>query len=960
MREFKLSEAEIEETVDQACARLIREYPYLQEVDYQCLTSMEEVREYLAGVPEGVPLSIDFETTGLNPATYHIVGVALSYTPFRAVYIPVAHTTAPEMNVPWDELRVELSKSLEVHPALVFHYKFEKNWADEHGLFLDEETYIDAMPATYVHDINLRQPGLKYKSKVLLGINQVEFNSLVSKAQLKQGITFANVHPLLGTLYAAGDADLTLRLWHMSEPSLEEQKLVWKIENGLQEVLRVMENNKMYTDKELLLIFQRQLVDQRERSMRRIFEMVGHEFDINSSQQVGKILFDELGITPPKFTKKGAASTDAHALELVENEHPVATEIGYFRRVHKQLATYVQNFLRGLSPDEEARFSLISCKTVTGRLAGGGSESDAESPTYEETGYTEINAQAILATGKINKHKVAWVIEEFTDAFDSACEAKYLEERLKRHQAEWIQYESDKKIKEEWSTPKWKEWKKSKTEEEVEAWVDAHGLRRELEGTKSKKLTVRLWRIALARKWRAEEAREEWKQLFFTTQRARILKEYNESPGKRGCIYANPEGWGRERTKRFLCSKRECECIAKGNARGFEIPEDEEEAKALLKTVDRKELPPIRQALRARPGFVYAAIDYSGVEYRVAGNLSQEPLWINEFLNNPNPDPHSATAEGIFQKSRLEIIKEERDIGKTVNFTILFGGGGYTIAKNIGNGMAPEKGEEIRQKFFRGAPKLHKFIQQTHREIKTIGYVKTKFGRKRMFPDGALNPFDPSLSYEEKKKVRGKISKAERDAFSTKVQGTAADIMKFSLLKLHKKIKEKGWEEDVKMLLTVHDEVVFEIRETMLDEVLPVLVACMTQHNIKDWKIPLVCDIEIGPNWSDTEEYRLVDGRLVKTSVLKKQLAEEADESPQPPSSSTPPEEDRVVALLLSFDRTIDNLKRFRETLKEAPGELPVRVMFDGFSEEIELDERVDKSRLLTLLKERDLAALIR
>lgn len=918
-------------------------YPYLKEVDYRTLTSLGQVEEYLASVPQGKMLVLDYETTSLNPRSGEIVGVALSDRARSGVYIPTAHNVRPELNVPWGKLRGLLTEAYRERVFGCFNYKFEKNWSEVHGL--DFTDYADVQVAIYLHDINARG-GLKEKTAQFLKIAPIDFSTMVDKKALASGkMSFADVNPYAATLYAAGDGDFTYRLWDLSQEALQEQPLIWTIDNRLVEVIRVMENNHIKVDKAVLLSYRDQLIDQVERVRRRVFAMVGNEFDISSPPQVGEVLYGQLGLKPVKTTKGGKPSTDVESLEKLEKLHPVAWEIGRYRRTSKSLTTFVDNFVRGLSPEGEARFSIMSTRAVTGRLAAGGSESEEEAPTYAETGYTEINAQAITATKKIKKVKAKWYIQEFTREFLSECEAVYLQERLQRHYREWLVIERSRKEKEELTTARFKEWKASFTDPNgLELWIDSHGLRASVLETKKKTLPIRGWRQVLLKEWEDSSSKEEWKKGFYEPHKAKVLNEYRNSPSKVGCVYADPIGWGACRKKEFVCSQEVCSCLEKGKAVGRKFEAEDK------KVVDLKELPPIRMALIARPGYKHVAIDYSGVEYRIAGNLSQEPVWIAEFCDNLDPDPHSATSRSIYDlPASVTPTSVQRDRGKTTNFTIMFGGSGYTVAANIGDGMTPEEGDAIVKKFFSGLSKLHAFIQQTHQEAKIGGVVKTRFNRRRFFRVA------PDLDFKSKRRALAKI---ERDSFSTKVQGTAADIMRLSMVKVHTIIKARKWEDVCRILLTIHDELLFEIREDMLGEVIPVLVEAMTKHNIPEWKIPLDCDIEIGDSWGDGVEHKFRFGKLISSDEWKKYVKSQKEASPEPEKVDLPEEDE--VAYLLNFDLTPENLERFKKILTRAQGTATIKLMFQGIAEELLLDEKVTPAVLESFLKEEGLQVLKR
>jgi DNA polymerase I-like protein with 3'-5' exonuclease and polymerase domains len=277
----------------------------------------------------------------------------------------------------------------------------------------------------------------------------------------------------------------------------------------------------------------------------------------------------------------------------------------------------------------------------------------------------------------------------------------------------------------------------------------------------------------------------------------------------------------------------------------------------------------IREVVEARPGYIMFAIDYSGVELRIVTNLSREPKWINEFFRCsscdhqfdrsalPPPfcpscgsdkigDLHSLTALGVHGdkiKGTPE-FKQRRQEAKALNFAMAYGGGGSAAQRAVGVDKA--EGWRIKRKYDNTYKTLQRWWGDQHRVARDQVYVSTAYGRKYPVPDIA----HPDGGFR---------SKAERNSVNGPVQGTSADIMKLAMAKLYRAFKERGWiaERRVYMTITIHDELVFEIREEGAGDVVDVIEKIMVLDSVaplfgkaNPWIVPLKVDIEFGSNWT--------------------------------------------------------------------------------------------------------------
>jgi DNA polymerase family A len=188
----------------------------------------------------------------------------------------------------------------------------------------------------------------------------------------------------------------------------------------------------------------------------------------------------------------------------------------------------------------------------------------------------------------------------------------------------------------------------------------------------------------------------------------------------------------------------------------------------------------------------------------------------------------------------------------TCNFSNLYGGSPQALADAAG--IPLNEAKVIWQGWWDGLPKIKLWRSKQERLAETQGFVKTFFGRKIMLADAQLQVPKFGRNPEEKKLI-SKKNAAFRQSINYPVQGLAADIMKIAMSNIHTWIKAKKLDNDVRMLLTVHDEIVFEIRDDLLPQVIPEIVKLMC-FEIPGFQVPLTCDIEISKDWGSVMEYQ--------------------------------------------------------------------------------------------------------
>jgi len=239
----------------------------------------------------------------------------------------------------------------------------------------------------------------------------------------------------------------------------------------------------------------------------------------------------------------------------------------------------------------------------------------------------------------------------------------------------------------------------------------------------------------------------------------------------------------------------------------------------------------IRGAFIAEPGHVLISADYSQIEFRVLAHLANEPVLVDAFREGA--DFHERTATRIFGENSGRDAHDLRSTAKMVNYALLYGKGAFTLAKDIG--VTQQAAQEFIDAYFAGFPRVREFIDRTLADGRETGVVKTLYGRRRLVPELTSR--------------NGQIRMAaERAAINMPIQGTAADIMKRAMIDVHAALEPHP---DARMILTVHDELVFEVPEARVDEYAAIVKARM--ESAATLNVPLTVDVGIGTSWMDAK-----------------------------------------------------------------------------------------------------------
>ncbi len=240
----------------------------------------------------------------------------------------------------------------------------------------------------------------------------------------------------------------------------------------------------------------------------------------------------------------------------------------------------------------------------------------------------------------------------------------------------------------------------------------------------------------------------------------------------------------------------------------------------------------IRRAIIAPPGWQLISADYSQVELRILADVAHEELLVEAFL--ADQDIHAVTGARLFNVPLAEVTKSQRGLGKTINFATIYGVSAFGLSSRTE--LTPEQARQFLEQYFRTYPRIREYIEVTLNEARERGYVETLLGRKRFFPELK----NPGLPYNQRQAV-------ERQAINAPIQGTAADIMKIAMIRLHRELRDGGYR--ARMLLQVHDELVIECPDQEIEAVVALVRQCM--QSAYTLRVPLKVDVEVGPNWRD-------------------------------------------------------------------------------------------------------------
>ncbi len=351
------------------------------ENQYVLINDEKTLKQWIAEAYETGILCFDTETTSLTPAKADLVGISLASTPGRAAYIPVGHTQSMDLlgertdSIPQMDKKkaLDLLKPvLEDESVLKIAHNAKYDWQ----MFAKEGIRItpvdDTMLISYVLDGTSHPHGMDYLSEYLLGHKPISYEEVAGKG--KNRVTFDCVSIDKALVYAAEDADVTLRLHKILKPRLAREKMLSvyeDIERPLIPVIAQMELDGIRVDPQILRTMSHDFGKKLMELETEIHKLAGYEFNVSSPKQVGGVLFESMGLQGGKKTKTGDYSTSVDVLEkLAEEGHEIVKKILEHRQLSKLKSTYTDALQEEINPKTgRVHTSFAMAHVNTGRLA---------------------------------------------------------------------------------------------------------------------------------------------------------------------------------------------------------------------------------------------------------------------------------------------------------------------------------------------------------------------------------------------------------------------------------------------------------------------------------------------------------------------------------------------------------------------------------------------------------------
>ncbi|MEZ5676904.1 MAG: DNA polymerase I [Thalassovita sp.] len=348
---------------------------------YACIRDAQALEPWIARARERGYVAVDTETTGLDEMRVDLVGISLCIDSGKACYIPLGHKDGSDDLFGSDNLaegQMPLEQALDMLRPLLADpsvMKIGQNMKYDAKIFarygVTVTPYDDTMLMSYAMNAGLHGHGMDALAERYLSHAPIPIKSLLGSG--KSAITFDRVPIDDAVKYAAEDADITLRLWELFKPQLHQTRVTTvyeTLERPLSPVLARMEMHGIKVDRDTLSRMSNAFAQKMAGYESELFELAGHEFNVQSPAQVGAILFEEMGLDGGKKTKTGQWSTPADVLEDLATEHDFAARVLDYRQLQKLKSTYTDALQDHINPDTgRVHTSYVQTGANTGRLA---------------------------------------------------------------------------------------------------------------------------------------------------------------------------------------------------------------------------------------------------------------------------------------------------------------------------------------------------------------------------------------------------------------------------------------------------------------------------------------------------------------------------------------------------------------------------------------------------------------
>jgi DNA polymerase-1 len=241
----------------------------------------------------------------------------------------------------------------------------------------------------------------------------------------------------------------------------------------------------------------------------------------------------------------------------------------------------------------------------------------------------------------------------------------------------------------------------------------------------------------------------------------------------------------------------------------------------------------IRQAFLPEAGWVLLTADYSQVELRLLAHFTGDESLRQTFAEGR--DIHAAVAAQVFSVAEKDVTSAMRRVAKTVNFGVIYGISAHGLAPRLG--ISREEAAKFIDSYFARYPRVLEYQRRLLENCRRDGYVSTILGRRR-----AISGIRPNSTYQQR-------NQPEREATNMEIQGSAADLIKVAMLNIYRRLRGEDYR--TRMLLQIHDELVFEVPPEELDRAAELVRKEMTEALAAQLQVPLEVDLAVGPNWLD-------------------------------------------------------------------------------------------------------------
>lgn len=387
------------EFLEENVKELTNQMTWMEGRSFRCAESIEEVRDFVDKAILAGLCAVDLETTGLNTRTKRtatsqkapiekIVSFGLCYDPKIGIHIPINHIDGAEFNLDENLVFKEIQR-LCAHCVTIYHNaKFDLSFLRNYGIIVsDFKMFEDTQLLARLYDAGQKDTKLKHISERLINQPMIEYNEIAPEGK------FQLISPKIGYIYGASDPMCTLDLYRffMGQQIIIDQKSIYNLEKRVVFVVMEIESNLIKIDVPYLEKLRIEASARIKLIEQEIQTLAGEEFNVGSTQQLGKILFEKMKYRYPEKEKtaSGQYKTDDKTLEKIADEFPIVKKLMEFRGLQKSLGTYIENLLNNHDEDGYVKIGFHQSGTDTGRFSSPGGMG------IKEDGYSGVNVQSI-------------------------------------------------------------------------------------------------------------------------------------------------------------------------------------------------------------------------------------------------------------------------------------------------------------------------------------------------------------------------------------------------------------------------------------------------------------------------------------------------------------------------------------------------------------------------------------